>query len=761
MGWTRAFFVTTTPAQSADTIKIDSSAEVAHIEHVLLKEPAQTKRRAVPRVANPETLWLASGGRDPLDEEDLPWITPEEVAHHNNPSDGIWIIVEDLVYDCTHFTEIHPGGPEVFAQESNVPGNFGSGITKSISPVGALPFSSVASPQFHRTHTRNRVDGSRQCSREWPCSSCVRRGCPSICPDGVLPHKDNLQQAKTIKSLLAQNETLSAALSMQHLRQPASTANDESAAATSSSASMPLPQVPRSVASSVPPASSSSQVPSPDNEAPTHYDSAAGRGPGVLEVAGAATFHGRGAGALFLMDGESRASSLHPHRLALLLSVFAIAVVFQQPISCEQANETLVNHKFFNAASSLLAAAPHNFMSRPTLASVQALHVMVSFLFCSGDREGAKSAWTLLGATMRAAQSLGLHLNCESWNLPREETVERARTWWELFTYDLLQSLNFGRPYCIPTHFVQCPTPAALDHNLAADRSSEFHCIKYDLALLFGRVADVLASAELPKYSEVLSLDKALRSHEARAPGWMRITDFSRASQADDPPSSIAQRHMLCLLLHKALLALHRPWFAKAVMQDSGAEPMTSPWAASFNACCISARRHVQLMKSILVSSPKVGYRYAILQKLRSSICPNVKDGAVEHLNLNHFGHSADATTSSLSILDNGVLQAPNLGYGSNSSALFSDTSFSSHDPTAQSFSVSAPLPSWDLTQDPAGVLLSDSGDPLAWDPLSWANGDSIEQTLMFWNLASAGGTFDFTAGGGNETGGAESASLF
>ncbi|KAM0789787.1 hypothetical protein ACM66B_006639 [Microbotryomycetes sp. NB124-2] len=667
---------------------------------------------------------------------------------------------------------------------------------------------------------------------------------------------------------------------MQRLRSPGSAA--EHVAAIGSSSAHPAPQAQANARPAPAPPPSTHR--SPDNEAATHYDSAAGKGPGVIQVAGEATFHGRGAGALFLIDGEedlpssplvypypfmslstdpfanlgeilpaqwladayietyfkdvdwmycpclrttleadltllyadpsslqTRARSLHPHRLALLLSVFAIAVVFQRPIGPghEENVGSSMQNKYFNAASTLLAAAPHHFMSRPTVASVQTLHVMVSFLFCSGDREGAKGAWTLLGAAMRSAQSLGLHKNCDSWNLPSEETAERARTWWELFTYDLLQSLNFGRPYSIPVQFVQCPAPAALNP-LASRGSSLFHSIKYDLALLFGRVADLLASAELPDYSEVLLLDKALRSHEARAPDWLRLTDFSGVPRADDTTSSVAQRHMLCLLLHKALLALHRPWFAKAVMHDSDAEPMTSPWAASFNACCISARKHVHLMKSILLSAPQIGYRwwfflfhtftsaviqssvllraptcmladdirddflqafsvfaevapssalgrrgYEILLKLRSSIFP-----AADDVNKT-AADAAGSVFNPLPDLDgNSKTEAFTFTKNQDSSSLFPDASFTPQSLSTAATSTGAPFPGWGLAHDPAGVLLSDSGDPLAWDPLSWANGDSIDQTLMFWNMASAGGTFDFTTSG-NEDNGMQGGSIF
>lgn len=71
------------------------------------------------------------------------------------------IVVEDRVYDCTHFLDLHPGGPEVFhqvrrcsslcgdslcsrtdtlvnsLQASNAPGSSGSGTRGNISSRGS------------------------------------------------------------------------------------------------------------------------------------------------------------------------------------------------------------------------------------------------------------------------------------------------------------------------------------------------------------------------------------------------------------------------------------------------------------------------------------------------------------------------------------------------------------------------------------------------------------------------------------------------
>jgi hypothetical protein len=54
--------------------------------------------------------------------------------------------------------------------------------------------------------------------------------------------------------------------------------------------------------------------------------------------------------------------------------------------------------------------------------------------------------WTLLGITVSMAQTLGLHLDPTSWNLPTEEINTRRRLSWAVFAVDKWLASSFGRP---------------------------------------------------------------------------------------------------------------------------------------------------------------------------------------------------------------------------------------------------------------------------------------------------------------------------
>lgn len=75
--------------------------------------------------------------------------------------------------------------------------------------------------------------------------------------------------------------------------------------------------------------------------------------------------------------------------------------------------------------------------------------------------------------------------------------------------------------------------------------------------LYFAKVADCLASPDLPAYDIVVQLDRQLRAVEVEAPNWLRWRESYDGSLtgADEETRErrIRQQHMACLLLHKAL----------------------------------------------------------------------------------------------------------------------------------------------------------------------------------------------------------------
>lgn len=137
-------------------------------------------------------------------------------------------------------------------------------------------------------------------------------------------------------------------------------------------------------------------------------------------------------------DLVSGIQQLEPHCLAAFLVVLALGSIFIQPASEIAADNLALGTTYFNLASALLSFAPYHFLSFPTMAAVEALHGMVSFLFCSGDSEGGKAAWPLLGLCSRTAQAMGLHKRWTQAGASALEAEQRQTLWWEVMSYDLL-----------------------------------------------------------------------------------------------------------------------------------------------------------------------------------------------------------------------------------------------------------------------------------------------------------------------------------
>jgi hypothetical protein len=82
-----------------------------------------------------------------------------------------------------------------------------------------------------------------------------------------------------------------------------------------------------------------------------------------------------------------------------------------------------------------------NFLSNPTLESIQALAVFLNVLL---NMYNAGVSWAMLGLAIRLGQSLGLHRSCPP-STRRDTVIERSRTWWALIWQDSIISVTYDR----------------------------------------------------------------------------------------------------------------------------------------------------------------------------------------------------------------------------------------------------------------------------------------------------------------------------
>ncbi|KAK4031515.1 fungal-specific transcription factor domain-containing protein [Parachaetomium inaequale] len=147
-------------------------------------------------------------------------------------------------------------------------------------------------------------------------------------------------------------------------------------------------------------------------------------------------------------EATSRPEEPDSSWLALLFAVLACGVQF----SDDPIKERDLRSKVF-ICSSFQCLRLSNFFNRPDLDQIQAMALIGH---CLRNNLDTNSAWILMGATIRLAQSIGLHET--SLSLPRAEQAQRNGLWWTLIWQDTFLSFTYDRPPSAVT-MMNCPIP--------------------------------------------------------------------------------------------------------------------------------------------------------------------------------------------------------------------------------------------------------------------------------------------------------------
>ncbi|KAG0742779.1 hypothetical protein G6F62_005019 [Rhizopus arrhizus] len=145
----------------------------------------------------------------------------------------------------------------------------------------------------------------------------------------------------------------------------------------------------------------------------------------------------------------------------LLNSIYAVAsrISTDVRVRSDPALPETAGDVFFERAKKLLDAS----YDKPTLSTVQSLLLLASHQH--GTRKSAR-AWLYSGMAFRMAQDLGLHRNCDHWNLSPEECERRKRVFWCCYVVDRLGSAMYGRATTFEEKDCDVPFPSVDDHGL-------------------------------------------------------------------------------------------------------------------------------------------------------------------------------------------------------------------------------------------------------------------------------------------------------
>ncbi|KAF7729133.1 hypothetical protein EC973_004901 [Apophysomyces ossiformis] len=261
---------------------------------------------------------------------------------------------------------------------------------------------------------------------------------------------------------------------------------------------------------------------------------------------------------------------IEPVSPLLLNAIYAVASrispdvrVRSDPTSADTAGDI-----FFERAKSLL----DDYCDLPRISTVQALLLLATHQH--GAMKSAR-AWLYSGMAFRMAQDLGLHRNCDQWNIPPDERERRKRVFWCCFIVDRLTSAAYGRSSTFEERDCDVPFPTVDDdEEIKLDNSTDstrppvrlldifVNSIK--LCDILGHVLRNLYYAKSFNNVSMQHMDHVLSSLNRELTNWYnnlppslqyKITDPAQGESTQDAPLPVCQMHMI---YYTTVILLHR-----------------------------------------------------------------------------------------------------------------------------------------------------------------------------------------------------------
>ncbi|KIX02215.1 uncharacterized protein Z518_08154 [Rhinocladiella mackenziei CBS 650.93] len=130
-----------------------------------------------------------------------------------------------------------------------------------------------------------------------------------------------------------------------------------------------------------------------------------------------------------------------------------------------------------------------NYLSRPTIVDIQSLLVLGNVI---ANSMNAGVAWSLLGLTVRLAQTIGLHEPSRLSNSP-DEMLLQEEVWWRIVWQDSLLSIIFDRT---PSTFTVTPQRPDSVSSHRTDNLSYVDCMKRVCAVVLDIIRDRSVSTD-------------------------------------------------------------------------------------------------------------------------------------------------------------------------------------------------------------------------------------------------------------------------
>ena len=283
-----------------------------------------------------------------------------------------------------------------------------------------------------------------------------------------------------------------------------------------------------------------------------------------------------------------------PHDLALVFVIMSIAALVADPTDEERLTKKTAEGSGGGAFEGGLfpfgtpdaygehfqqiaraALGLQSVLEKPSLVTIQSLHLLSIYNAMSGSDLKSETSmeltWSLVTLACHLSQTIGLHRDSARWGLD-EKTVQRRRVlFWDLFTADVWQSLNTGRPPSFSLAYIDCTFPSFGIEDEDAPSYASFQ--SWQCRFAAECVAEVTAktlTTEPPSYSVIMDLDRRVREFP-----------FPEGTEKDTSPSGIFSRCVLDHIKETVLMYLHRSFFAQAIIENP-TNPLKSTYAPSY-----------------------------------------------------------------------------------------------------------------------------------------------------------------------------------
>ncbi|KAF9078142.1 hypothetical protein BDP27DRAFT_1310847 [Rhodocollybia butyracea] len=338
-----------------------------------------------------------------------------------------------------------------------------------------------------------------------------------------------------------------------------------------------------------------------------------------------------------IYDVNAAFPNIGSHSLALIYMILAIGAL----LDLDQQSHSPAASRFYELGRAALAI--DSVFEEQSIPAIQALVLMCHYMVLD-DIEGPR--WATMGVLVDLVQNR----DCGKWNLSPDETLRRRCLLWEIFTYDIWQSLTYGRPPSFSLAHIDTQKPFSTAKNAHGELEMSFaswnhsfcsECLSVVMEQAFG--------ARPPSYKTMTEMDKKVRSYYI--PPSLQIPGFGGSPitlklEPEPTIQLVMQRYITFAIREITLLYLHRGFFAHA-LEDSPDDPMGSKYAPSVLAACESACIFVSLIDSMFKRYPLLTERMwflythvfscsivlgSIACKVQMAIAPS----ALSHLDLAH-----------------------------------------------------------------------------------------------------------------------------